>query len=62
MSVAATLLIVGLCVLVGMSLTRVIAPRIERVTAVLEKLAVKGPDGAGCGYRRATKLGGWAMR
>lgn len=38
---AATLLIVLLCALVGISLTRLIAPRIQRATAALEKLAVK---------------------
>ena len=40
-SLAATTLIVGLCVLVGVILTRLIAPRIGRATAALEKLAVK---------------------
>src|SRR5271165_1778106 len=40
-STLATLLIVGLCVLVGVALTRVIAPRIERATAAIEKLASK---------------------
>ncbi|HTX76945.1 MAG TPA: methyl-accepting chemotaxis protein, partial [Terracidiphilus sp.] len=39
--VAMTLLIVGLCALVGVWLTRLIAPRIQRATAALEKLAAK---------------------
>ena len=38
---AVTLLIVALCALVGMGLTRLIAPRILRATAALEKLASK---------------------
>ena len=38
---AATLLIVGFCGMVGIGLTRLIAPRIERATAALEKLASK---------------------
>ena len=56
---AATLLIVVLCGLVGIGLTRLIAPRIERATAALEKLAVKGPDGgaAGIGERRDRAVG-----
>jgi methyl-accepting chemotaxis protein len=37
----ATLLIVVLCILVGAALTRVIAPRIARGTAMLERLAAK---------------------
>ena len=40
-STLATALIVGLCILVGATLTRVIAPRIARATAALEKLAAK---------------------
>jgi methyl-accepting chemotaxis protein len=40
-SALATTLIVALCVLVGATLTRLIAPRIGRATAALEKLAVK---------------------
>jgi methyl-accepting chemotaxis protein len=40
-SALATTLIVALCVLVGATLTRVIAPRIGRATAALEQLAVK---------------------
>ena len=40
-SALATAFIVGLCVLVGATLTRLIAPRIGRATAALEKLAVK---------------------
>ncbi len=38
---AVTLLIVVLCALVGVGLTRLIAPRIQRATAALEKLAAK---------------------
>ncbi len=37
----ATLVIIALCVLVGAILTRVIAPRIARGTAMLERLATK---------------------
>jgi methyl-accepting chemotaxis protein len=40
-SAMATVLIVGMCILVGASLTRVIAPRIGRATAALERLAAK---------------------
>ncbi|HEY3706421.1 MAG TPA: methyl-accepting chemotaxis protein [Terracidiphilus sp.] len=40
-SVTATLSIVALCILVGVTLTRLIAPRIGRATAALEKLASK---------------------
>ncbi len=36
-----TLLIVALCALVGMGLTRLIAPRLQRATEALEKLASK---------------------
>ena len=36
-----TLLIIGLCALVGVTLNKVIAPRIGRVTAALERLAAK---------------------
>src|ERR1035437_2719613 len=38
---AVTLLIVGLCTLIGVTLTRVFAPRIGRVTEALERLASK---------------------
>ncbi|HWE85769.1 MAG TPA: methyl-accepting chemotaxis protein [Terracidiphilus sp.] len=38
---AVTLLIVFLCALVGVGLTQLIAPRIQRATAALEKLAAK---------------------
>ena len=38
---AITLLIVGLCAIVGAVLTRLIAPRIGRATAALERLAAK---------------------
>ena len=37
----ATLLIIALCVLVGIVLTRLIAPRIARGTEMLERLAAK---------------------
>lgn len=40
-NLAVTLLIVGLCALVGIALTRLIAPRIERATEALEMLAAK---------------------
>jgi methyl-accepting chemotaxis protein len=40
-NVAATLLIIGLCALTGSLLTRVIAPRLVRVLAGLERLAAK---------------------
>ena len=39
--VAATLLIVALCALVGVWLTRLIAPRIQRATEALERLAAR---------------------
>jgi methyl-accepting chemotaxis protein len=40
-NLAVTILIVGLCALIGATLTRVIAPRIGRATAALERLAAK---------------------
>src|SRR5581483_6893139 len=40
-STLATVLIMALCVLVGASLTRLIAPRIGRATAALKLLAAK---------------------